>query len=57
MRSCISPQTEELFRLAAQTDDPAAFLDGMLDIAGRMLRGERFEDEDFVRWKRERGYC
>ena len=57
MRSCVSAQTEALFRLAAQMDDPAAFLDEMINIASRMLRGERFEDEGFVRWKRERGYC
>ncbi len=57
MKCSISPQTEELFHLAAQQPDPEAFLDEMIDIASRMLRGERFEDEDFIKWKRERGYC
>ena len=56
MKCCISPQTEELFHLAAQQPDPEAFLDEMIDIASRMLRGERFEDEDFLRWKKEHGY-
>ena len=56
MKSCISPQTEALFRLAEQTDDPEAFLDEMIDIAGRMLRGERMDDEGFAQWKREHGY-
>ena len=56
MTSCISPQTEELFRLAEQTDDPEAFLEEMIDIASRILRGDRFEDEDFLKWKKEHGY-
>lgn len=57
MKCSISPQTEELFHLAAQQPDPEAFLDEMIDIASRMLRGERFEDEDFMKWKRDQGYC
>ena len=56
MKCCISPQTEELFRLAAQQSNPEAFLEEMIDIASRILRGERFEDEDFLRWKKEHGY-
>lgn len=57
MRCAVRHEAEELFRLAAQTPDPEEFLDEMIDIASRMMRGERFEDEDFLRWKREHGYC
>lgn len=57
MCCAVRAETLEIFRLAAQMPDPEAFLNDMIDIAGRILRGERFEDEDFLRWKRERGYC
>lgn len=56
MQCCENARAEALFRLAEQTDDPQAFLAEMLDIASRMLRGERFDDEDFTRWKKEHGY-
>lgn len=56
MKSCVSAQTEALFRLPEQTDDPDAYLDEMIDIAGRMLRGERMDDEGFAQWKKEHGY-
>lgn len=56
MRCAVRHEAEKLFLLAAQMPDPEAFLDEMIDIASRMMRGERFEDEDFLRWKRERGY-
>lgn len=56
MRCAVRHEAEKLFLLAAQMSDPEAFLDEMIDIASRMMRGERFEDENFLRWKRERGY-